>query len=108
MLLQIFISTHRKESANSGEKDGETEPSAEGNSEKSKEDTDVDFSSSVTPLAGVWGALAQVDEPAPTSANGLLGTLPAKFQGLATPSMNPMSMQLSHEEVVVGCADGTI
>jgi len=28
--------------------------------------------------------------------------------GLATPEKNPMSMQLSHEEVVVGCADGTI
>jgi len=42
------------------------------------------------------------------SIRGLLGTLPSKFTGLATPEKNPMSMQLSHEEVVVGCADGTI
>jgi pyrimidine and pyridine-specific 5'-nucleotidase len=39
---------------------------------------------------------------------GALGELPKKFAGLATPEKNPMSMQLSHEEVVVGCADGTI
>ena len=39
---------------------------------------------------------------------GVLGQLPKKFEGLATPEKNPMSMQLSHEEVVVGCADGTI
>jgi pyrimidine and pyridine-specific 5'-nucleotidase len=39
---------------------------------------------------------------------GMLGELPKKFTGLATPEKNPMSMQLSHEEVVVGCADGTI
>ena len=72
----------------------------------------MDFSASITPLAGVWGALAHVDEGTPAlalmSTEGLLGSLPVKFQGLATPGMNPMSMQLSHEEVVVGCADGTI
>ena len=39
---------------------------------------------------------------------GLLSGLPNKFAGLATPEKNPMSMQLTHEEVVVGCADGTI
>lgn len=37
---------------------------------------------------------------------GLLGAVPLKFAGLATPEKNPMSMQLSHEEVVVGCVDG--
>ena len=40
-----------------------------------------------------------------SKVNGLLGKLPATFQGLATPEKNPMS---GHEEVVVGCADGTI
>lgn len=39
---------------------------------------------------------------------GLLGQLPPKFARLATPEKNPMPMQLSHEEVVVGWADGTI
>lgn len=60
----------------------------------------------VTPLGGVWAALAEVGTSA--GAKGLIGPLPPKFQGLATPEKNPMSMQLSHEEVVVGCADGTI
>ena len=45
---------------------------------------------------------------APSDIKGILGKLPAKFQGLSSPGMNPMSMQLTHEEVVVGCADGTI
>ena len=39
---------------------------------------------------------------------GLLGSLPPKFAGLATSEKNLMSMQLSHEELVVGCADETI
>ncbi|KAG8810423.1 hypothetical protein FRC19_004555 [Serendipita sp. 401] len=42
------------------------------------------------------------------TVEGVSGELPAKFHGLATPAMNPMSFALNHEEVVVGCADGTI
>ena len=59
-----------------------------------------------TPLAVAWAAL--VDPIAPGSESGmrvLLGALPNKFSGLATPEKNPMSMQLSHEEVVLGCAN---
>ncbi|KAE9384893.1 hypothetical protein BT96DRAFT_929073 [Gymnopus androsaceus JB14] len=41
-------------------------------------------------------------------SKGLIGSLPPKFSDLATPEKNPMSMQMSHEEVAVGCADGTI
>lgn len=68
----------------------------------------VDIDSNIVPLSGAWGALADVSIGSSVGVNGLLGPLPPKFAGLATPEKNPMSMQLSHEEVVVGCADGTI
>ena len=74
--------------------------------------TDVDIDAThIADLSGAWAALAEVNPespPAPGTVKGLLGSLPPKFAGLATPEKNPMSMQLSHEEVVVGCADGTI
>jgi hypothetical protein len=66
------------------------------------------------PLGGVWEALAVHDDEDPdavsdlASIEGVAGDFPANFKGLATPAMNPMSFALSHEEVVVGCADGTI
>lgn len=47
------------------------------------------------------------DGPPPAGSPGIVN-LPPDFKGLATPGMNPMSMALSHEEVVVGCGDGTI
>ena len=62
----------------------------------------------MVPVAGIWAALAERDGVAGAGVHGLLGKLPPKFMGLATHEKNPMSMQLSHEEVVVGCADGTI
>ncbi len=40
----------------------------------------------IVPITGIWQA----------------------HEDLATPDKNPMSMALSHEEAVVGCADGTI
>lgn len=67
----------------------------------------VDIDTNIIPLSGAWAALASVNGNI-MSTKGLLGALPNKFTGLATPEKNPMSMQLSHEEVVVGCADGTI
>lgn len=80
--------------------------------ENDKSEDSVDMSNAITPLSGVWAALAHPPEDSSAaswaSAKGLLGSLPPKFLGLATPGMNPMSMQLSHEEVVIGCADGTI
>ena len=83
-----------------------TLPSATSSSQK------VDTNTHIVPLSGAWGALS---EPPSSSSGttmknmkGLLGALPPKFAGLATSEKNPMSMQLSHEEVVVGCADGTI
>ena len=69
---------------------------------------DVDLDEDIIPLQGVWAALSEGVPESVASVKGLLGSLPKKFEGLATPEKNPMSMQLSHEEVVVGCADGTI
>jgi pyrimidine and pyridine-specific 5'-nucleotidase len=71
--------------------------------------TQVDVDTEVVELGGAWAALsstASADAPSPIP--GLLGNLPNKFGGMDVPEKNPMSMQLSHEEVVVGCADGTI
>lgn len=68
----------------------------------------VDIDTDIVPLGGAWGALADASLGSTIGLKGLLGLLPPKFAGLATPEKNPMSMQLSHEEVVVGCADGTI
>jgi len=68
----------------------------------------VDIETHIAPLTGAWGALAETSLGSTIGVKGLLGPLPPKFAGLATPEKNPMSMQLSHEEVVVGCADGTI
>ena len=75
----------------------------------------VDTNTHIVPLSGAWGALSDFPPPPQSSSGtttkkvkGLLGPLPPKFAGLATSEKNPMSMQLSHEEVVVGCADGTI
>ncbi|KAJ6551173.1 hypothetical protein B0H19DRAFT_1156769 [Mycena capillaripes] len=91
----IFVSTHEdKEGEGVRNKNGEM-----------RTVTPVDIDLAATPLGGVWGALAV---PPYSDTRGLKGTLPPKFTGLATPEKNPMSMALSHEEVVVGCADGSI
>jgi pyrimidine and pyridine-specific 5'-nucleotidase len=69
----------------------------------------VDVDTDIVDLTGAWGALAGGMHPSEAlQPRTVLGQLPNKFNGLATPEKNPMSMQLSHEEVVVGCADGTI
>ncbi|KAL5505036.1 hypothetical protein ACEPAH_7699 [Sanghuangporus vaninii] len=131
---RIFISTHRDDVP---EPDADPTPSlppltpdaiATTTNNNSKDSDPTQFSTSITELSGVWGALAtlssldedkdkDITSPAvlhslqqqlAASAKGVYGNFPAKFQGLATPAMNPMSMQLTHEEVVVGCADGTI
>ncbi|KAF9556893.1 hypothetical protein CPC08DRAFT_710894, partial [Agrocybe pediades] len=60
----------------------------------------VDIDNHVEPLTGAWGALAEVSIGSLAGVKGLLGQLPPKCSGLATPDKNPMSMQLSHEEVV--------
>jgi pyrimidine and pyridine-specific 5'-nucleotidase len=68
----------------------------------------VEIDNDITTLTGAWDALSEADTISGSGVAGLLGKLPNKFQGLATPEKNPMSMQLSHEEVVIGCADGSI
>lgn len=123
---RIFLSTHQdKESLVPSDslvsnRIDEDDDSEEGRVESQKqngngvagiedsEESKVDIDTDVTPLAGAWAALANTGGSLSAAVKGLKGQAPAKFMGLATPEKNPMSMQLSHEEVVVGCADGTI
>lgn len=117
MCAKIFMSTHRDRDAKpSGSRDdnGDDEELGTGESpDKPRNPSpvnghDVDLNGDIIPLQGVWAALSEgVPDPS-ANVKGLLSGLPKKFEGLATPEKNPMSMQLSHEEVVVGCADGTI
>ncbi|KAJ7040958.1 hypothetical protein C8F04DRAFT_947835 [Mycena alexandri] len=94
---RIFMSTHE-------DKEGEGQKNA-ATAAMLRTGTPVEFDLAATPLVGVWGALAL---PPYGDTRGLKSALPPKFTGLATPEKNPMSMALSHEEVVVGCADGSI
>ncbi|KAI0717946.1 hypothetical protein C8Q72DRAFT_891365 [Fomitopsis betulina] len=102
----IYMSTHRDKTQAAKATDEDEEESQQ---ERAPSPTSgVDFDKEILPLTGAWAALAECDTAASAGVKGLFGQLPPKFQGLATPEKNPMSMQLSHEEVVVGCADGTI
>ena len=62
----------------------------------------VDIDHNILPLTGAWGALGEVTIGSTVGVKGLLGELPPKSAGLATPEKIPMSMQLSHEEIVIG------
>ncbi|KAJ6498518.1 hypothetical protein C8R47DRAFT_971816, partial [Mycena vitilis] len=93
---RIFMSTHE-------DKESEGRKSAAGDAMRTATPVDIDLAA--TPMGGVWGALAV---PPYGDTRGLKSSFPPKFTGLATPEKNPMSMALSHEEVVVGCADGSI
>jgi pyrimidine and pyridine-specific 5'-nucleotidase len=117
---RVFMSTHREKERERVE--GQTERTDdEEEDEEEREGSDgsaggsggknlrsmpeeVDFDTNCVTLGGVWASFAN----SAGGGKGLLGGLPAGFAGLATPEKNPMSMQLTHEEVVVGCADGTI
>ncbi|KAI0635102.1 hypothetical protein C8Q77DRAFT_1217037 [Trametes polyzona] len=103
----LYMSQHRdkEEAAKEANDEDSEEPKSEGPRTPSP---GVDFDTDILPVTGAWAALAHEDNVSANGVRGLLGQLPPKFQGLATPEKNPMSMQLSHEEVVVGCADGTI
>jgi pyrimidine and pyridine-specific 5'-nucleotidase len=110
------MSTHRDKDAKLlGSQEGDEDDEELGTNEaadKSRKaypvNNEVDLDEDIIPLQGVWAALSEGVPDSVTRVKGLLGGLPKKFEGLATPEKNPMSMQLSHEEVVVGCADGTI
>ncbi|GJJ12808.1 hypothetical protein Clacol_007053 [Clathrus columnatus] len=125
---RIFISTHhpRRDPADKHDAENDQENNTENaqaldidpNTHSGDADSDthqaVDISTSISSLSGVWAALAHSDDSDQSSnpdfgkVKGLIGNLPPKFTGLATPALNPMALALSHEEVVVGCADGTI
>ncbi|TCD63314.1 hypothetical protein EIP91_005695 [Steccherinum ochraceum] len=107
----IFMSTHRdRDLSKRADTDEDDDPSSSdpSDSEAPRTPSPVDSETDILSLTGAWAALADTDNVAGAGVRGLMGSLPAKFTGLATPEKNPMSMQLSHEEVVVGCADGTI
>ncbi|KAG6905448.1 hypothetical protein DXG01_002599, partial [Tephrocybe rancida] len=101
---RIFMSTHQDKDTPRPQQQG-VEEDDEGAIVRDPAPPPVDIDMDVRALGGAWAALA---DGGAEGCKGLLGALPPKFAGLATPEKNPMSMQLSHEEVVVGCADGTI
>ena len=94
------------------EKDEEVVDDVDDEEEEEEEEEEEISRMNVTPLGGVWAALANHhhhhDGGGGGMRKGIKGRVPPTFMGLAMPEKNPMSMQLSHEEVVVGCADGTI
>jgi pyrimidine and pyridine-specific 5'-nucleotidase len=108
--LQIFMSTHqdKENPLPSKQEDGDGEQEDLQFIMQQPAPPSVDIDHNIVPLTGAWGALGEVTIGSTAGVKGLLGQLPPKFAGLATPEKNPMSMQLSHEEVVIGCADGTI
>ena len=113
MFFQIFMSTHEDREhplvQRHGEDEGDEDADLNFIVPVDKAPTpSVDIDTNITPLTGAWSAVAGGEGRSINTTKGILGQLPAKFAGLATPEKNPMSMQLSHEEVVVGCADGTI
>ena len=103
------MSTHRdKDDRKRASDEEEDDVSCASDSGRSDAPSELEYETSILPLTGAWSAVAEADEVSVAGVKGLRGKLPVKFHGLATPEKNPMSMQLSHEEVVVGCADGTI
>jgi pyrimidine and pyridine-specific 5'-nucleotidase len=103
----MFMSTHQDKEKSTVFDDGGHDEENDGPTDRHLSPS-ADIDADIMPLTGAWAALAGTDTVSSAGVKGLLGQLPVKFQGLATPEKNPMSMQLSHEEVVVGCADGTI
>ncbi|KAG6860348.1 hypothetical protein C0995_012417 [Termitomyces sp. Mi166 len=109
---RIFMTTHRDREVSVGDggvkEDGDVDEDEKGNAKVRDEasvvrdpaPSPVDIDTDVRVLTGAWAALDHAGTGA--GVKGLLGALPQKFGGLATPEKNPMSMQLSHEEVVVG------
>ena len=106
----LYMSQHRDKEEAAKEDADESEDSDGGRKSDGPRtpSPEVDFDTDILPVTGAWGALANADAVSAMGVKGVLGQLPKKFEGLATPEKNQMSMQLSHEEVVVGCADGTI
>lgn len=106
---RMFMSTHRdREPLRLAEdSDSDDETSSAGASSTKVLSEPVALDTEIRAIGGVWRRLAPGAAGA-SGMKGLMSGLPNKFAGLATPEKNPMSMQLTHEEVVVGCADGSI
>ncbi|KAG8854290.1 hypothetical protein FRB96_007695 [Tulasnella sp. 330] len=110
---RIFVSTYTEQKKRRS--DGSPIPMAEGDENEPPEtpisevNADIGGSATVQPISGAWAELAH-GPPSLESPGALakIATLPPDFKGLAQSAYNPMSMALSHEEVVVGCANGDI
>ncbi|KDQ53967.1 hypothetical protein JAAARDRAFT_136370 [Jaapia argillacea MUCL 33604] len=107
---RILMSTHRDKEAPIRSSSGvDEEENVEEEQHHLTASPTVDYDTDIRSVSGIWAALSEHHAgPGAPEIKGLLGDLPLKFVGLSSPDKNPMSMQLSHEEVVVGCADGTI
>ncbi|KZS90088.1 hypothetical protein SISNIDRAFT_415931 [Sistotremastrum niveocremeum HHB9708] len=105
---RIFMSTHQDRQPKTLEGSEDNDINSTGITLQLEPDSIVDFNTATMALGGAWEALADSESPDALDLSGLRGPLPKDFKGLATPGMNPMSMALSHEEVVVGCGDGSI
>ncbi|KAG8725115.1 hypothetical protein FRC09_008458 [Ceratobasidium sp. 395] len=97
---RIFVSTYNLPMSRAKDRVDDEE-----DGEEVREGPVVDFDTDISALTGAWSALA--DDHSEEGWPAHLG-VPSGFKGLATPEKNPMAMALSHEEVVVGTADGTI
>jgi len=110
---RIFVSTYVERSEHSTTNVvNSREPDSPVESHESDTSTMVDLETPITEIGGAWEAFADAPEEGEShlssSTSSKSSKLPTGFKGLASPAMNPMAMALSHEEVVVGCADGTI
>ncbi|TFK50497.1 hypothetical protein OE88DRAFT_1631183 [Heliocybe sulcata] len=106
---RIFMSTHQDKESQRGAPLEDSESDTDSASRIMTPGLEVAIDTEVTAMKGAWGALAEWEGGGGGGeVRGLKGAVPRGFGGLAMPEKNPMSMQLSHEEVVVGCADGSI
>ncbi|KAJ8582069.1 hypothetical protein M405DRAFT_868137 [Rhizopogon salebrosus TDB-379] len=97
---RVLMSMHEDKANEDTEKDGDAGPlMVRANSLYSSQAPCVDIDANIIPLTGAFAALAHTTPN--RDVKGLLVPLPPKFTGLAVPEKNPMSMQLTHEEVVV-------
>jgi pyrimidine and pyridine-specific 5'-nucleotidase len=109
--VQIYISTHDAEEPHGDPRERastirSTASLNEDDLVPISKQTPVYYDTAATDMKGAWSALATPENISDILASQL--SMPKGFPGLASPAMNPMSMALSHEEIVVGCADGTI
>ena len=78
------MSTHQDKETSSQPNNVEDDEGPKDEGQRNNSPT-VDIDTDVTAVTGAWEALSAVDNPTGVGIKGLLGKLPSKFQGLATP-----------------------